>query len=152
MMRPMIAGLCALLVSPGCQEPPISDSDDPAGLLARCLSEEELHSGRTVLWHDARDVYRSLVYFEANQCLDRIGNILAFDVEIIGKIAKGSAYIVEHCPIEKLRSPQTWYMFGLDLDQAVVDAAELREARKRLTEWEDLCDNIAGRHIFDFSR
>ena len=84
------------------------------------------------------------LYFQTNRCLDEIGNILTFDVEIIGKMAKGSAYIIEHCPIEKLRSPQTWYLIDWDLDQSTLDASRLEMSRKQLTEWEDLCDNIAG--------
>ena len=140
-MRPMIAGLCALLISPAwSQEPPIYDSG--YSLLARCISEEELYLGRTKLWEETRRVYRMLSDFQTNRCLDQLGSILAFDVEIIGKMAKGSAYIIEHCPIERLRYPQTWYQIDWDLDQSTIDASLLGMAKRSLSEWKTHCGEV----------
>ena len=143
MIRPIIA-LCALLISPVWGQEPQSDLDDPEKLLARCLSEEEIYLGRTKLWEETRRVYRMLLDFQSDQCLDQVGSILAFDVEIIGKMAKGSAYIIEHCPIERLGHPQTWYLIDWDLDQSRIDGDHLDIVKKRLATWEFACGKIAG--------
>ena len=142
MIRPFITCLCALLISPAwSQEPP----NPPADLLARCLHEEGLYFGRRLLWADVMKVYLPLAYDVRamnDQCDPQMGRIFGFDVETMDKLAKGSAYIVEHCPMEKMRYPKAWIEIDWDLNQSTADAGLLEDAERNLAEWEGRCGEV----------
>ena len=144
MIRPIIA-LCALLISPVWGQEPQSDLDDPEKLLARCLHEEGLYFGRRLMWADGMFVYYPLVddlQAMKDQCDPRLGKIFAFDVEVMEKVAKGSAFIVENCPIGRLRYPKAWIDIDWDLDRSKKDFHDLEAAKRQLLDWEIDCGEV----------